>query len=40
MVKVLMSCVLALTVGGGVAYFVWEAFQGVSSAIVRATGGV
>lgn len=39
MAKVLMSCVLALTVGGGVAYFVWEAFRGVSSAIVRATGG-
>lgn len=33
MVKVLVSCVLALTVGGGVAYFVWEAFQGVSAAL-------
>lgn len=33
MVKVLMSCVLALAVGGGVAYFVWEAFQGVSAVL-------
>lgn len=33
MAKVLMSCVLALTVGGGVAYFVWEAFQGVSAVL-------
>lgn len=33
MAKVLMSCVLALAVGGGVAYFVWDTFQGLAAVL-------